>query len=216
MLNLGAWNDICHELLHVSISRIRETIERNTLPGRIIMQKCVIAEFETREAARIALEALEISGYTIENVSVVASVDDPAAKHLAELPGQEKSFERRPSEEANEPDVEVAPTGTTPDSRDVGLGMILGGTIAAPLAIGTMVGPFMVIGPLVGMGIGAVVGGLLSSSTGSSDDDVGKTYEERVKEGSILVIVHDDDDIRLREANSTLQTIGPLSIQQFD
>jgi len=176
------------------------------------MQKCVIAEFETLEATRTALEALEISGYTIENVSVVTSVDDPAAKHLAGLFGEETSLGKG----SKEPDVEAKSTSTKPDSRDVGLGMVLGGTIAAPLAIGTMLGPFMIIGPLVGMGVGAVLGGLLSGSTGSSDDKIGKNYEERVKAGSLLVIVHDDDDILLREANSTLQTIGPLSIEQFE
>jgi hypothetical protein len=66
------------------------------------------------------------------------------------------------------------------------------------------------------MGVGGVLGGLLSSATGVGDENFTKSYQDRVKAGSILVIVHDDDFVRLNEANSILQTIGPASIDQFD
>jgi hypothetical protein len=170
------------------------------------MSQCVIAEFETRETAKLALEALEVNGFTIKDVSVVINADDPAAKHLKGLP----------DEATGETDVETEATATTPDGSHIGLGVLLGGAVTAPLMMAAALGPLIVIGPLIGMGVGGVLGGLLSSATGVGDEDFTKSYQDRVKAGSYLVIVHDDDFVRLNEANSILQTIGPASIDQFD
>lgn len=132
---------------------------------KFIVTQCVIAEFRTSAAAKLALEALEVNKFTLEEVSVVSGVDDPAA---------------------------------------------------APIAAATMIDPFIVAGPLLGMAVGAAVGGLLkSTSEWGVDLDATKDYERRVREGAVLIIVHSENRVSLDEAEAVLKTIGPDSIRRF-
>lgn len=166
------------------------------------MTDCVVAEFRTRAGAKLALEVLERNHYTLDNVSVVMQRDDPATEKLDDSQADDST-----------PTGQV--TAKSPDSSSVGLGMLLGGTIAAPLALGTMIGPFFLAGPLVGMGIGAALGGLFSShQRGNPDDDI-PTYEDRVKAGSILIIVTGDERVGLNDAEAVLATTNPKTMERF-
>lgn len=164
------------------------------------MSRCLIAEFDHSEAAKVGLEVLEKNGFTLENVSVVSSVSDPAAEHLHELhdlPGHHSA-------------------DALPDDRNTSLGMLIGGSLAAPIAAGTLVGPFIIAGPLVGMALGAAVGSLLKGTKKwGVDHDVSADYEQRVTEGAVLIIVNDQDDSRLNEAQALLETTSPRSLDQF-
>lgn len=165
------------------------------------MSRCLIAEFDHSEAAKAGLEVLEKNGFTLENVSVVSSVSDPAAEHLHELhdlPGHE-------------------PVDTSPDDRNTSLGMLIGGSLAAPIAAGTLVGPFIIAGPLVGMALGAAVGSLLKGTKKwGVEHDVAADYEQRVTEGAVLIIVNAHEEARLAEAQRLLETTSPRSIDQFE
>jgi len=169
--------------------------------------QCVIAEFGTSAAAKLALETLDVNKFTLEEVSVVSSVNDPAAVLLQELEPQDSAKDSTPKE---------APGDTLTDYKSVSLGMLIGGSAVAPIAAATMIGPFIVAGPLVGMAVGAVVGGLLKS-TGEwgVDLDATKDYERRVNEGATLIIVHSENRVNLDEAEAVLKTIGPDSIRRF-
>jgi hypothetical protein len=167
------------------------------------MTECVVAEFRTRAGAKLALEVLERNHYTLENVSVVMHNDDPAADRLDDL----RDDDAIPADQAE---------ATAPDSRSVGLGMLLGGTVAAPLALGTMIGPFFLVGPLVGMGIGAAMGGLFSSQQRGDSAEENPSYEDRVKAGSILVVVTQDKRIGLNEAEAVLATTNPKTMERFE
>ncbi len=165
------------------------------------MSKCLIAEYETSAAAKFALETLESDDFTLDHVSVVASAADPAAKHLHEL--REQSEE----DQAN----------SVPKSRATSLGMLIGGTVAAPIAAGTLIGPFIIAGPLVGMALGAAIGGFLGSlQRWGVAHHVGADYEERVKAGSVLIIVHDVDQMRLKDAEALLGTTDPISLERYE
>jgi len=169
--------------------------------------QCVIAEFRSFEAAKLALEALEVNKFTLEEVSVVSSVNDPAAVRLKELEPQDSPQDITSKE---------APGRTTTDHKSVGLGMLIGGSVAAPIAAATLIGPVLVAGPLVGMAVGAAVGGLLkSTSEWGVDLDATKDYEKRVKNGAVLIIVHSENRVSLDEAEAVLKTIGPDSIRRF-
>lgn len=165
------------------------------------MSVCLIAEYETKAAAKVALEVLESDGFTLDSVSVVSNADDPAAEHLQELHDESSSEES---------------SASAPEGRSTSLGMLIGGTVAAPIAAGTMVGPFIIAGPLVGMALGAAIGGLAGSmSRWGVDDDLSADYQSRVQSGSLLVIVHDVDEMRLADANRLLKTTDPKSLEQY-
>ncbi len=164
------------------------------------MTRCLIAEFDHPEAAKAGLEILEKNGFTLENVSVVSSVSDPASEHLHEL--------------HDLPEHQHSDSLT--DDRSTSLGMLIGGSLAAPIAAGTLIGPFIIAGPLVGMAIGAAVGSLLKSThKWGVAHDVSADYEQRVQDGAVLIIVNDQDDARLNEAQNLLEPTNPQSIEQF-
>ncbi|MCM2375019.1 DUF1269 domain-containing protein [Aporhodopirellula aestuarii] len=165
------------------------------------MSKCLIAEYETSAAAKLALEVLEKDHFTLENVSVVSKSSDSGAEHLEGL--------QDPSQDQEHV--------SAPDNRSTSLGMLIGGAVTAPIAAGTLIGPFIIAGPLVGMAVGAAMGSLLGGmEKWGVAKDVSSTYEDRVNSGSVLVIVHDVDDIRIHEAKSLLKTTDPKSLEKFE
>ncbi|MDZ4852743.1 MAG: DUF1269 domain-containing protein [Pirellulaceae bacterium] len=166
------------------------------------MSNCLIAEYETNVAAMLGLEVLEKNDYTLENVSIVSSATDPAAKHLHNLPQDAGA---------------KAATSAAPEGRSTALGMLIGGTLASPFAAGTLIGPFVIGGPLLGMAIGAAIGNLLESmDQWGVAQPTTQDYESRVKEGSVLIIVHDIDSSELNDAESLLKTTDPKTLERFE
>ena len=166
------------------------------------MSKCVIAEYQTTAAAKLALEELEAGHFTLQNVSVVSSVSDPTADQLHKLD----------SDEHHEHHLASAPEG-----KNISLGMLIGGSIATPLAAGTLIGPLVIVGPLVGIAIGAAVGSLLSSTeTWGVQQDASADYEQRVRSGSVLIIVNTEDESRLDDAEQLLRSTDPESLRRFE
>jgi uncharacterized membrane protein len=162
------------------------------------MSNCLIAEYETEAAAKAGLEVLESEHFTLENVSVVSSASDDARKHLDALHDESAR------------DASVSPSA--PEGRGVSLGMLIGGTVVA----GTLVGPFVIAGPLLGMALGAAIGGLLSHMhRWGVPHHVSSDYEQRVQSGSVLVIVHDIDDVRLAGAERLLNATNPKTIEKY-
>ncbi len=164
------------------------------------MSKCLIAEYDTNAAAKISLEVLAKSGFTLNQVSVVSSASDPAAERLHNLTDNSESEHT---------------SASAPEGRSTSLGMLIGGTVAAPIAAGTLIGPFMIAGPLIGMAIGAAVGSLMGMQHWGVARDVSAEYEERVKQGAVLVIVHDVDDVDFHGAEASLKTTGPRSLELY-
>lgn len=159
--------------------------------------QCVIAEYESAEQARIGLEVLEKAGFTTEAVSVVTRRNDSAGE-LAHL----------------DRDAAEQPEGP-PNETPTGLGMLLGGGVAAPLAAFTMVGPFMLAGPIAGIAAGAAVGRVLGSTKAFGvHESAREAYERRVQEGAVLVMVH-DEAMRLDEAEAVLSTTDPQKLDRF-
>ena len=161
---------------------------------------CLIAEYQTNAGAKLALEVLESGDITLRNVSVVSKASDPSAEHLQQLSG----------------DVSQERQDQASGGRSTSLGMLIGGTVAAPITAGTMIGPFMVAGPLVGMAVGAAIGSLLGSlDRGGDSGNVAADYEQRVNSGSVLVIVHDADSRTINHAMALLKTTEPISLEKY-
>ncbi|MCS7468454.1 DUF1269 domain-containing protein [Stieleria sp. ICT_E10.1] len=165
------------------------------------MSKCLVAEYKTHAAAKVGLEELEQEHYTLKNISVVSSSTDPAAVHLNELHEEDEHSSGKHG----------------PDGRSTSLGMLIGGTVAAPIAAGTLVGPFIMAGPLVGMAIGAAIGSLLGvMDRWGVDHDVSSDYAARVESGSVLVIVHDVDNKALNHAEKVLKATDPKTLERYE
>src|SRR5690606_31028985 len=75
--------------------------------------------------------------------------------------------------------------------------------------------PIIFIGPIVGMGLGAAAVGMLGGARKLGvPGDAGAGYEQRVRDGAVLLVVI-GDDIELRDAAESLRTTGPRSLQHF-
>jgi hypothetical protein len=158
-------------------------------------EKCIVAEFQDSEKARLGLQILAKAGFDPTQVSFIARRDDPA---LAELGKLEKD----------------AAEGLRTTSG-AGLGALLGGAVSAPVAVSTLLGPIILVGPLVGMGLGAAIGGLLAGThKWDENPDAGQHYQRAIEQGGILVIVSGTKG-ELLEAEASLKTAGPVAVKHF-
>ncbi len=156
---------------------------------------CVVAEFKDKPSARLALAVLEKNRYSANDVSVVTPGHGGEA--IGQIEGKSKDAATVPSEEST------------------GLGALLGGTIATPLALTTLIGPLMVVGPLAGMAVGAVAGGWLGGADQFAvAEDRRNSYEQAVGRGHVLIIVH-CEPVHLTEAKQLLSTVDPVSLEEF-
>lgn len=165
--------------------------------------RCVIAEYDSAEQARVGLEVLEKSGFNTETVSVVTRRHKETVDELAHLDEDAEEVHPEPADE----DV--------PEETPTGLGMLLGGGLAAPLAAFTMIGPFMLAGPIAGIAAGGAVGRILGGTKRwGVHESAREAYERRVQEGAVLVMVH-DEAMRLDEAETLLSTTHPRRLDRF-
>jgi uncharacterized membrane protein len=66
------------------------------------------------------------------------------------------------------------------------------------------------------MAIGAAIGSLLSGMEHwGVEHHVSADYERRVNDGSVLLIVHDVDDVRLADAEALLKLTDPISLEKY-
>ena len=107
-----------------------------------------------------------------------------------------------------------APEGATTGGITGGL---IGGTLGLLAGIGALaipgVGPFIAAGPLMatlgGIGVGAVTGGLVGSLIGLGIPEFeAKRYENRLKEGGILIAILVNDDHLAERAKDILERQG--------
>lgn len=165
-----------------------------------IKKECLIAEFYSREDARIGLEVLDTYDFTADSVSVVAreagrELDDEAAKKL-------EGYDRQVHE-------------AHASGRDVGLGALLGGVVATPIAVSTMVGPLFIAGPLAGLAAGAVAGAALGGAgRWGVNEETRQTYQQKVEAGSVLVIVT-DEPLQVDHAEHGLKTTNVVNLERF-
>ncbi len=158
--------------------------------------QCVVAEFDSLQRARTALQVLAKSDYHEEHVSFVVRGDDPELNLLQQI-----------SEESED---------TVESRAGAGAGGLLGGALAVPLAAGTMIGPFILIGPLVAVGIASALGSFLgiSKELGVDDDDLPLNYKDCIEQGG-AVILGTGRDSEIRDMEALLKTADPVSLKRF-
>ncbi|WP_153555156.1 DUF1269 domain-containing protein [Roseimaritima sediminicola] len=159
------------------------------------LKQCIVAEYTSMEEADVALQVLETANFSTENVSIVHG---SAEQHAANVPQLEDQASGKPQADSS-----------------AGMGGVAGGTLGAALGAATLIGPFMVVGPLIGAAAGAGAAGLLGATRqwGVGTDD-SRSFEQRVRDGSVLIIVVDRTR-RLNEAERLLKTTKFHTVQRY-
>jgi hypothetical protein len=158
--------------------------------------QCLVAEYSNHEKLAIAVEALQKDGYQPADYSVITSASHP-----------DEVASANPAKD---------PASSPPPEKTTGAATLAGGAIGALLAAPTMIGPFLVAGPIAGMAAGAVGGGLLASVRNwGLDEKSSANYESNLRRGSSLIVI-EGDLAQLNTAAQTLQTCDPVSIERYE
>lgn len=159
----------------------------------------VAALFRDRMQAERAIDEMRRMGMDPQRVSVVTR-DRRESREIAESTGAEAGA--------------GAATGA-------GIGAILGGAAGWLAGIGALaipgLGPIVAAGPIAaalgGAGIGAITGGLVGALTGwGFSEDEARGYENRVREGDILLTVEIPEGEDAALAQDLLRRAGGQSV----
>ncbi len=162
-------------------------------------EKCVVAVFETVRKGLIAWEVLFKAGYGKDNVSFLSGDASP------------KLFGLQAEDARSHSDSPTSDSGSSVGTA-TGLGAGVGGAVAAPIALGSLVFPLFIVGPMLGAGLGAVIGGMFDAEKVVDDDeDREPTYADRLKNGGAILIVTGTDH-ELDKAKVSLKTCDPINM----
>ncbi len=156
----------------------------------------LVAEYVNLENAKQALVVLKNQGFTLDHLSIVSRSDDSTLDKLRD----ESLIKEQSAETA---------------SKGAAVGAAIGGLFGAPMAVATLIGPFFLLGPIVTMGAGAALGGLLGAAShwGVPREKI-EEYERHVEEGRALVIVQPGQ--RVPDTKAAILTTEPISLERFD
>ncbi len=162
----------------------------------MMSSQCVVAEFDSLQKARTAMQVLAMNDYREEHVSYIANSANPELNVLQNL--------------VDESESEPGP------GAGASAGGLLGGVLATPLAAGTLIGPFILVGPLVAVGLGASLGSILgiSKEVDINNSATHPDYNSRIEHGG-AVILGTGRDSELRDMEALLKTADALSIKRF-
>lgn len=102
-------------------------------------------------------------------------------------------------------------------STDLAIGGLIGGTLGLLAGIGALsipgFGPFIAAGPLMatlsGLGAGGTIGGIIGALVGSGIPEYeAKRYENRLKEGGILLAVRTNSEALAKRIKEVMQQHG--------
>lgn len=149
------------------------------------MDKKIFGVFDTEESAIRAIKRLKLSGYSSDEISVLAKQCDQLVT-VGEVT-----------------DINVQCDTSPKAGSGMLAGSVLGGIGALLLDLGLFsipgVGPFLAAGPIAVTLTGIVAGGAIGGIAGAFldaglNETEAKEYEEFLNQGKILVIVDDKDN----------------------
>jgi hypothetical protein len=158
----------------------------------------VFGIYSSRTAVESATNALVQAGFPTSDISVLLP-ESLASSGLKEM-GTEKATK--------------APEGTAAGAT---AGGVIGGTLGVLAGVGLLaipgLGPFIAAGPimagLAGLGVGGAVGGVTGALIGMGIPEFeAKRYEDRLKNGGILLSVHCDTGEEIKRAKELLERTG--------
>src|SRR5512140_3191946 len=152
-----------------------------------IMSKAVFCIAKTEDQARSIVDQLRTAGFSPDDISVLFP-DKGTTKNFA--------YEKNTK----------APEGA---AAGAGTGALLGGAAGWLIGIGALaipgVGPLIAAGPIMaalsGAAVGATVGGVTGALIGLGIPEYeAKMYEGKIRDGNILLAVHDSSKEQLKRA----------------
>ena len=133
--------------------------------------ECVVAVYDSLDKAKMAVQILEDAHFPHEQISLVTH-----------------SVKRQVDDEST---MQLGDKAERNAIKGAGFGGLFGLLLGAPLLLIPGLGPVLLAGPLAASMTGAIVGGFLGSMSGwGVHPDRVREYEQRVREGSILVVVN--------------------------
>ncbi|MGN6544709.1 MAG: hypothetical protein ACTHK7_06655 [Aureliella sp.] len=158
---------------------------------------CVVAVYKNYDKAHVGLQVLDMRGFTADSVSVISGSD------------QEKIVQ---SEWLRRRQDAPASSSEQGDTRAAYFSLV-----AAQTILGMALGPLLVVGPLAALAFGggvAAVRSIGSAINPQVPEGMGRTYEQFLRDGCVLVIVYASGD-QLIEAASGLKTTDTLSLETY-
>jgi hypothetical protein len=158
----------------------------------------VFGIYLSRTAVENATDALVQAGFPTSDISVL--LPESLASSGSREMGTEKATK--------------APEGTAAGAT---AGGVIGGTLGVLAGVGLLaipgLGPFIAAGPimggLAGLGVGGAVGGVTGALIGMGIPEFeAKRYEDRLKNGGILLSVHCDTAEEIKRAKEVLERTG--------
>jgi uncharacterized membrane protein len=173
----------------------------NTTGSTTTHTHTVVGVYDGPSHAEQALNGLKEAGFTPEQVSVVAK-EKQDVKQMADH-----------SDMAGE----GAATGAVTGGVLGGLtGFLVGISALVIPGIGPIVGTGILVATLAGAGIGAAAGGLVGALTGQGvPEEDAKGYEERVREGSILLTVQAHGEGQADQAREVFDRTGGGGVRGY-
>ncbi len=159
------------------------------------METTVIGVMNDHSRAEEAVRSLREEGFRENEISIAARDEEGGA----DQGGEERSF-----------DDQNLSDGTA-------TGGAIGGVAGLLMGAGALlipgVGPIIAAGPLAGVLTGAVTGGIAGGLIDLGiPEERGKHYEERVKQGDILVAIKTDEN-KVDTAASVLRKYGAMDVE---
>lgn len=161
---------------------------------------CLIAEYASMDKAEVALDILQMNGYTADEVSIAWRGHDEALK---EFEAEDPSIEALKSEEKH----------SVAHSAEVGA--LVGGAVMLPLCLGSVVAPVLIAGPILGVLGGAAAGGLFGELLHwGIPKHAAMRYDQRIAAGSVLLIVR-QTPTELMHLEASMKTTDAISVEIF-
>jgi hypothetical protein len=163
------------------------------------MAKAVLGLVDSEGQAERIVDGLKAAGFSNNDISVL-------------FPDKSGTRDFAHEQHTKAPEGAAAGAGT---------GGVLGGVLGWLVGIGSLaipgVGPFIAAGPimaaLAGAGVGAAVGGLSGALIGLGIPEYeAKQYEEKIKQGNILISVHSEDSDERDRAKDIFERAGAHDI----
>ncbi|HHY34313.1 MAG TPA: hypothetical protein GX510_01540 [Firmicutes bacterium] len=173
------------------------------------MAKTVIGVFGDTSKAEKAVDDLQRKGFRKDEISILAR------ENVRQEAGGGRGGEDRGQGDRGDRGM------TMGAGQDLSTGVYTGGAVgglagllasAGALAI-PGIGPILAAGPVAAALTGAVTGGIAGGLIDwGIPENVGRRYEERVKEGKIVALVRTDDD-KVSEAADVMRRHGATEVE---
>lgn len=173
-----------------------------------MVSKIITRMYDSRDQALAAVRDLEASGFSHDQVSIVASNADN--QHSGSASGTAGTGTSAHTDHESKSGAGIGATLGTVVGGGAGLAAGLG-ALAIP-GLGPIVAAGWLVAALTGAGAGAAAGGILGSLTGAGvSEQEAPVYAEGMRRGGNLVTVR-TDDVRASEAETILDRHGPVNI----